>query len=121
MGIFGFFHNNHFTSYLRWAVKWVTFVWTGLQQDGKLKVRVEPGLFEWTKWVSGNSLPAWIPPTDLAAAHFSVDTTYRWQATQGKVQQQLSSCNEASQESCMGDDTVFPVISQGGQDMTPIS
>uniref|UniRef100_A0A671UE14 Ubiquitin associated and SH3 domain containing Bb n=1 Tax=Sparus aurata TaxID=8175 RepID=A0A671UE14_SPAAU len=28
----------------------------GLQQDGKLKVRVEPGLFEWTKWVSGNSL-----------------------------------------------------------------
>lgn len=49
----------------------------GLQQDGRLKVRVEPGLFEWTKWVSGNSLPAWVPPTDLAAAHFSVDTTYR--------------------------------------------
>lgn len=56
----------------------VVFVSPGLQQDGKLKVRVEPGLFEWTKWVSGNSLPAWIPPTDLAAAHFSVDTTYRW-------------------------------------------
>ncbi|XP_067449976.1 ubiquitin associated and SH3 domain containing Bb isoform X2 [Thunnus thynnus] len=49
----------------------------GMQQEGKLKVRVEPGLFEWTKWVSGSSLPAWIPPTDLAAAHFSVDTTYR--------------------------------------------
>uniref|UniRef100_A0A667YPS8 Ubiquitin associated and SH3 domain containing Bb n=1 Tax=Myripristis murdjan TaxID=586833 RepID=A0A667YPS8_9TELE len=46
-------------------------------ENGKLKVRVEPGLFEWTKWVSGNSLPAWIPPTELAAAHFSVDTTYR--------------------------------------------
>uniref|UniRef100_A0A3Q4M2Q6 Ubiquitin associated and SH3 domain containing B n=1 Tax=Neolamprologus brichardi TaxID=32507 RepID=A0A3Q4M2Q6_NEOBR len=49
----------------------------GLQQDSKLKVRVEPGLFEWTKWVCGSSMPAWIPPTDLAAAHFSVDTTYR--------------------------------------------
>ncbi|CAB1348794.1 unnamed protein product [Coregonus sp. 'balchen'] len=49
----------------------------GLQQDGKLKIRVEPGLFEWTKWVSGSSLPAWIPPTDLAASHFTVDTTYR--------------------------------------------
>ncbi|XP_061574723.1 ubiquitin-associated and SH3 domain-containing protein B-like isoform X2 [Cololabis saira] len=49
----------------------------GLQQDGKLKIRVEPGLFEWTKWVSGASLPAWIPPPDLAAAHFSIDTTYR--------------------------------------------
>lgn len=43
-----------------------------------MKIRVEPGLFEWTKWVSGSSLPAWIPPTDLAAAHFSVDASYRW-------------------------------------------
>ncbi|KAM6932955.1 ubiquitin-associated and SH3 domain-containing protein B-like [Xenentodon cancila] len=49
----------------------------GLQQDGKLKIRVEPGLFEWTKWVSGASLPVWIPPTELAAALFSIDTTYR--------------------------------------------
>ncbi|XP_019717135.1 ubiquitin associated and SH3 domain containing Bb isoform X2 [Hippocampus comes] len=49
----------------------------GMQQDGKLKIRVEPGLFEWTKWLSRNSLPAWIPPADLAATHFSVDTTYR--------------------------------------------
>lgn len=51
---------------------------SGLQQDGKTKIRVEPGLFEWTKWVSGLSLPAWIPPTELAAANFSVDTTYRF-------------------------------------------
>ncbi|XP_059932202.1 ubiquitin-associated and SH3 domain-containing protein B-like [Gadus macrocephalus] len=49
----------------------------GMQQEGKLKVRVEPGLFEWTKWVSGSSLPSWIPPADLASAHFSVDTSYR--------------------------------------------
>lgn len=49
----------------------------GLQQDGKVKIKVEPGLFEWTKWVSGTSLPAWIPPADLAAANLSVDTTYR--------------------------------------------
>ncbi|XP_016327824.1 ubiquitin-associated and SH3 domain-containing protein B-like [Sinocyclocheilus anshuiensis] len=49
----------------------------GLQKDGKTKIRVEPGLFEWTKWVSGTSLPAWIPPADLAAANICVDTTYR--------------------------------------------
>ncbi|XP_051539477.1 ubiquitin-associated and SH3 domain-containing protein B-like [Myxocyprinus asiaticus] len=49
----------------------------GLQQDMKTKIRVEPGLFEWTKWVSGTSLPAWIPHADLAAANLSVDTTYR--------------------------------------------
>ncbi|XP_072302421.1 ubiquitin-associated and SH3 domain-containing protein B [Eucyclogobius newberryi] len=49
----------------------------GLQQDGKTKIRVEPGLFEWTKWVSGTCLPSWIPPTELAAADLSLDTTYR--------------------------------------------
>ncbi|XP_026565001.1 ubiquitin-associated and SH3 domain-containing protein B [Pseudonaja textilis] len=49
----------------------------GLQQENNLKIRVEPGLFEWTKWVPGNSLPAWIPPPDLAAVSLSVDTTYR--------------------------------------------
>uniref|UniRef100_A0A3Q3ML32 Ubiquitin-associated and SH3 domain-containing protein B n=2 Tax=Mastacembelus armatus TaxID=205130 RepID=A0A3Q3ML32_9TELE len=49
----------------------------GFQQEGKTKIRVEPGLFEWTKWVSGTCLPAWIPPAELAAANLSVDTTYR--------------------------------------------
>ncbi|XP_043936974.1 ubiquitin-associated and SH3 domain-containing protein B [Protopterus annectens] len=49
----------------------------GLQQENKLKMRIEPGLFEWTKWVSGNVLPAWLPVTELAAANFVVDTTYR--------------------------------------------
>uniref|UniRef100_A0A4W6BN41 Ubiquitin associated and SH3 domain containing B n=1 Tax=Lates calcarifer TaxID=8187 RepID=A0A4W6BN41_LATCA len=49
----------------------------GLQQEGKTKIRVEPGLFEWTKWVSGTCLPTWIPPADLATANLSVDTTYR--------------------------------------------
>ncbi|XP_019402447.1 PREDICTED: ubiquitin-associated and SH3 domain-containing protein B [Crocodylus porosus] len=49
----------------------------GMQQENTLKIRVEPGLFEWTKWVSGTTLPAWIPPVDLAAANLSVDTTYR--------------------------------------------
>ncbi|KAM9333732.1 ubiquitin-associated and SH3 domain-containing protein B-like isoform 2-T2 [Pholidichthys leucotaenia] len=49
----------------------------GLQQEGKTKIRVEPGLFEWTKWVSGTCLPAWIPPAELATANLSVDTTYR--------------------------------------------
>lgn len=49
----------------------------GLQQDAKVKIRVEPGLFEWTKWVSGTCLPTWIPPSELASANLSLDTTYR--------------------------------------------
>lgn len=51
---------------------------SGLQLEGKTKIRVEPGLFEWTKWVSGTCLPVWIPPAELATANLSVDTTYRY-------------------------------------------
>uniref|UniRef100_A0A3Q3X1A5 SH3 domain-containing protein n=1 Tax=Mola mola TaxID=94237 RepID=A0A3Q3X1A5_MOLML len=47
-----------------------------LQQEGNTKIRIEPGLFEWTKWVSGTSLPIWILPAELATANLSVDTTY---------------------------------------------
>ncbi|XP_078389213.1 ubiquitin-associated and SH3 domain-containing protein B-like isoform X2 [Cetorhinus maximus] len=49
----------------------------GLQQENHIKVRVEPGLFEWTKWVSGNTLPAWMSTEELAAANLGTDTTYR--------------------------------------------
>uniref|UniRef100_H2UZ97 Ubiquitin associated and SH3 domain containing B n=1 Tax=Takifugu rubripes TaxID=31033 RepID=H2UZ97_TAKRU len=49
----------------------------GLQQDESTKIRIEPGLFEWTKWVSGTGLPAWLSPAELAAINLSVDTTYR--------------------------------------------
>lgn len=49
----------------------------GLKQDNKAKIRIEPGLFEWTKWVSGTTLPAWLTPAELASANLSVDTTYR--------------------------------------------
>ncbi|KAG8568200.1 hypothetical protein GDO81_013916 [Engystomops pustulosus] len=49
----------------------------GLKQDNKSKIRIEPGLFEWTKWVSGTTLPAWLTPAELASANLSVDTTYR--------------------------------------------
>lgn len=57
---------------------------SGLQLDGKTKIRVEPGLFEWTKWVSGTCLPVWIPPAELATANLCVDTTYRYK-TERKI------------------------------------
>ncbi|XP_078537964.1 ubiquitin-associated and SH3 domain-containing protein B [Lissotriton helveticus] len=49
----------------------------GLQLENSMRIRVEPGLFEWTKWVSGTTLPAWLSPAELTAANLSVDTTYR--------------------------------------------
>jgi ubiquitin-associated SH3 domain-containing protein len=32
----------------------------GSQEDNHLKIRVEPGLFEWTKWVAGSTLPGYL-------------------------------------------------------------
>lgn len=58
---------------------------SGLQLDGKTKIRVEPGLFEWTKWVSGTCLPIWIPPAELATANLCVDTTYRYKKNKIKI------------------------------------
>ncbi|XP_075046521.1 ubiquitin-associated and SH3 domain-containing protein B isoform X2 [Mixophyes fleayi] len=58
----------------------------GLNQENKGKIRIEPGLFEWTKWVSGNALPAWLSPTELASANLSVDTTYRPHLAISKLQ-----------------------------------
>ncbi|KAF3840725.1 hypothetical protein F7725_006587 [Dissostichus mawsoni] len=45
----------------------------GLQQEAKTKIRVEPGLFEWTK----HKFTRVDPPAELAAANLNVDTTYR--------------------------------------------
>ncbi|XP_059812919.1 ubiquitin-associated and SH3 domain-containing protein B-like isoform X2 [Hypanus sabinus] len=49
----------------------------GFQKENQIKIRVEPGLFEWTKWVSGSTLPAWMTPEELAAANLGTDTTYK--------------------------------------------
>ncbi|XP_055516535.1 ubiquitin-associated and SH3 domain-containing protein B-like isoform X1 [Leucoraja erinacea] len=49
----------------------------GLQQENQIKLRVEPGLFEWTKWVSGNTLPAWMTAEEHAAANLGTDITYK--------------------------------------------
>lgn len=68
----------HPLSNVQWFWPRCSFPCTGMKQEAKLRMRVEPGLFEWTKWVSGNSLPAWISPIGLAAANLSVDTTYKY-------------------------------------------
>lgn len=52
-------------------------LFAGLQQENQIKLRVEPGLFEWTKWVSGNTLPAWMTAEEHAAANLGTDITYK--------------------------------------------
>uniref|UniRef100_A0ACB8FHB0 Ubiquitin-associated and SH3 domain-containing protein A n=1 Tax=Sphaerodactylus townsendi TaxID=933632 RepID=A0ACB8FHB0_9SAUR len=49
----------------------------GLQLEQKAKIRIEPGLFEWTKWETSTIAPSFMTWKELAEAKYSVDTTYK--------------------------------------------
>ncbi|NXD81806.1 UBS3A protein, partial [Halcyon senegalensis] len=49
----------------------------GLKLDQKVKIRVEPGLFEWTKWEASKAIPNFMTVTELAEAAYKIDTSYR--------------------------------------------
>uniref|UniRef100_A0A8C8SHP5 Ubiquitin-associated and SH3 domain-containing protein A n=1 Tax=Pelusios castaneus TaxID=367368 RepID=A0A8C8SHP5_9SAUR len=49
----------------------------GLKLEQKIKIKVEPGLFEWTKWEASKIIPSFMSLTELAEATYNVDTSYR--------------------------------------------
>ncbi|XP_009677805.1 ubiquitin-associated and SH3 domain-containing protein A [Struthio camelus] len=49
----------------------------GLKLDQKVKIRVEPGLFEWTKWEASRLIPNFMTVTELTEASYKIDTSYR--------------------------------------------
>lgn len=53
-----------------------------LRLERTVRIHVEPGIFEWTKWEVGRALPHFMGPDELKEAGFSVSTDYRW-APQG--------------------------------------
>lgn len=85
----------------------ISVILSGLQQDGSTKIRIEPGLFEWTKWVSGTGLPTWIPPAELAAVSLSVDTAYRYAEARLDLPHTLK-CFRARARSCQILSVSFP-------------
>ncbi|XP_004696967.1 ubiquitin-associated and SH3 domain-containing protein A isoform X1 [Echinops telfairi] len=48
-----------------------------LKLERKIKLRVEPGIFEWTKWEVGKTIPTLMTLEELKEANFNVDTNYR--------------------------------------------
>ncbi|KAM4889006.1 ubiquitin-associated and SH3 domain-containing protein A [Thomomys bottae] len=48
-----------------------------LKLETKLKIRVEPGIFEWTKWEASKTIPTFMTLEELREANFNVDTDYR--------------------------------------------
>lgn len=49
-----------------------------LKLEKKMKIRVEPGIFEWMKWEASKSTPAFMTRQELKEASFNVDPDYRW-------------------------------------------
>lgn len=48
-----------------------------LKLEKTMKIRVEPGIFEWTKWEAGKASPTFMTLAELREAGFNVDSDYR--------------------------------------------
>lgn len=48
-----------------------------LKLERKMKIRVEPGIYEWTKWEGGKTTPTLMTLDELKEANFNVSTDYR--------------------------------------------
>ncbi|NWU83528.1 UBS3A protein, partial [Onychorhynchus coronatus] len=59
------------------CVQTAQHVLQGLELNQKVKIRVEPGLFEWTKWEASKVIPNFMTVAELAEASYNVDTSYR--------------------------------------------
>ncbi|NXM03555.1 UBS3A protein, partial [Tyrannus savana] len=59
------------------CVQTAQHVLQGLKLNQKVKIRVELGLFEWTKWEASKAIPNFMTVAELAEAAYNVDTSYR--------------------------------------------
>ncbi|NXL47866.1 UBS3A protein, partial [Podilymbus podiceps] len=59
------------------CIQTAQYILQGLKLDQKVKIRVEPGLFEWTKWEASRVIPNFMTVTELANASYKIDTSYR--------------------------------------------
>lgn len=51
---------------------------TELKLEKKMKIKVEPGIYEWTKWEAGKTTPTLMTLDELKEANFNVSTDYRY-------------------------------------------
>ncbi|XP_049641586.1 ubiquitin-associated and SH3 domain-containing protein A [Suncus etruscus] len=66
-----------FTSPALRCVQTAQHILDELRLERTVRIHVEPGLFEWTKWEVGRALPHFMGPDELKEAGFSVSTDYR--------------------------------------------
>ncbi|NXL78646.1 UBS3A protein, partial [Leptocoma aspasia] len=59
------------------CVQTAQHVLQGLKLNQKVRIRVEPGLFEWTKWEASRAIPNFMTMAELLEASYDIDTSYR--------------------------------------------
>ncbi|NXX66140.1 UBS3A protein, partial [Spizella passerina] len=63
------------------CVQTAQHVLQGLKLNQKVRIRVEPGLFEWTKWEASRAIPKFMTVAELVEASYDIDTSYSPKAT----------------------------------------
>ncbi|XP_024614009.1 ubiquitin-associated and SH3 domain-containing protein A [Neophocaena asiaeorientalis asiaeorientalis] len=66
-----------FTSPALRCVQTAKHILEELKLEKKIKIRVEPGIFEWTKWEAGKTTPTLMTLEELKGANFNVSMDYR--------------------------------------------
>ncbi|XP_002922487.1 ubiquitin-associated and SH3 domain-containing protein A isoform X1 [Ailuropoda melanoleuca] len=66
-----------FTSPALRCVQTARHILEELKLERRIKIRVEPGIFEWTKWESGKATPTLMTLDELKEANFNVSLDYR--------------------------------------------
>ncbi|XP_047653168.1 ubiquitin-associated and SH3 domain-containing protein A isoform X4 [Phacochoerus africanus] len=66
-----------FTSPALRCVQTAKHILEELKLEKKVKIRVEPGIFEWTKWEAGKTTPTLMTLEELKEANFNVSMDYR--------------------------------------------
>lgn len=63
----------------------------GMGVADKLKINIEPGLFEWLAWYQ-DGMPSWMTASELICAGYNVDPTYKPYISSEELQDTQESC-----------------------------
>jgi len=65
----------------------------GMGLEDRLKIHLEPGLFEWLAWYQ-DSMPDWMESEELIDAGFNIDTTYKPYISSDELEDTQESCQQ---------------------------
>lgn len=65
----------------------------GMGKQKELKIKIEPGLFEWLFWYP-DQLPDWMSPDELAAEGYNIDLTYQPFVERSELLESGESCEQ---------------------------